>query len=390
MLAYSPPLPLVINFFDSDRDITGEDEEAVLLALKQRDRVRRIRVQALDLQKFVMAMEEEYPILECLIMGPSTDEEDSVPLMFPTTFQAPRLRHLMLISFDLPIESRLITTAKGLVTCSLFMIQPSTYFQPNVLLQWFSFMPQLEMLMINFTFPVPNHDMGQQAIHTPIATSVTHPNLRLFLLQGDGAYLEEVICQITTPRLEGLQIELLNELTFSLPCLLHFIDTTKSLRFDTAEFIFSDDQVSVEMSLRDSETYAIHIHVICCHLDRQVSSVAHIFNTFGKVFISVEHLALKSSRPSRENDVNRTEWRKILRSFNNVKALYVDDKSIGYLSHCLRFDGREDPLELLPELQEFTYSGHGHHDAGDSDELTFAAFIDARRNVGRPVTMIRS
>ena len=58
MLANSPPLPLVINFFDLDRDITGEDEEAVILALKRRrDRIRRIRVLALDLQKFAMAME---------------------------------------------------------------------------------------------------------------------------------------------------------------------------------------------------------------------------------------------------------------------------------------------------------------------------------------------
>ena len=392
MLANSPPLPLVINFFDLDRDITGEDEEAVILALKRRrDRIRRIRVLALDLQKFAMAMEGEYPILECLIMGPSTDEELCVPLTFPTTFQAPRLRHLALISFDLPIGSRLLTTANGLVTCSLFMIQPSTYFQPNVLLQLLSSMPQLEMFMINFTFPVPSRDMGQQVIHPPITTSITHPNLRLFLLEGDGAYLEEVICRINTPRLERLQIELLNELTFSLPCLLHFIDTAKSLRFDSAEFIFSDDQVSVEMSLHDSETYAIHMHVICCHLDGQVSSVAQIFNTSGKVFTSVEHLALESSRPSQEhNDVDRTEWRKILRSFSNVKTLHVDYKLFAHLSRCLRFDGgEEDPLELLPELQELTYSGHGHHDAGD-DELEFALFIAVRQNAGRPVTVIRS
>ena len=389
MLAHSPPLPLVINFFDHDRDITGEDVETVLLALKQRDRIRRIRVRALDLQKFAMAMEEEYPILECLIIGPSTEEEDSVPLMFPTSFQAPRLRHLVLISFALPIESRLLATANGLVTCSLFMIQPSTYFPPNVPLQWLSSMPQLKTLLIMFTFPVPGR-IGQQVPHTPITTSVTHPNLRLFLFQCDSAYLEEVICRITTPRLERLQIELLNELTSSVPHLMHFIDTAKSLRFDSAVFIFSDDQVSVEMSLHESETYTIHIHVICCHLDRQVSSMAQIFDTFGKVFNSVEHLSLKSSRPSQEHDsVDRTEWRKILRSFSNVKTLHVDDKSIGYLSDCLRTDDREDPLELLPELQEIKYSGHGHHDAGQG-ELAFAVFIGVRQDIGRPVTVIRS
>ena len=105
MLAHSPPLPLVINFFDDDRIITAEDEEAMILALKQRDRVCRIHVQVPDMQGFARAMEEEYPILECLIMGPTEEDEDSIPLTFPTTFQAPRLCHLVLISFSLPIES---------------------------------------------------------------------------------------------------------------------------------------------------------------------------------------------------------------------------------------------------------------------------------------------
>jgi hypothetical protein len=390
MLAHSPPLPLVVNFFDNNRDLTAEDEEAMIFALKQRDRIRRVRVQALDMQKFAMVMEEEYPILECLIMEPSTeDEEDCMPLVFPTTFQAPRLRHLVLISFDLPIESRLLTTAISLVTLSLFMIQPSTYFQPNVLLEWLSFLPQLEMLIIIFSFPVPGRDMGQQVTRAPITTPVIHPNLHIFLLQGDVTYMEDVICRITTPRLERLHIELLNELTFSVPCLMHFIDTTKSLKFDSAEFIFSDAQVYVEMSLHDLETYALRIHVTCCHLDRQVSSIAQIFNTFGKVFTSVEHLTLKRSRSSRlgeHNDVDRAEWHKVLRPFSNVKTLYVDDWLIGDLSRCLRLDGGEDPLELLPKLQELTYSGHRH--AGDSD--AFALFTDARQNAGRPLTTIRA
>ena len=56
MLAHSPPLPLVINF-NIDRNLTAKDEEAMIFALKQRDRIRRVRVQALDVQKFAMAME---------------------------------------------------------------------------------------------------------------------------------------------------------------------------------------------------------------------------------------------------------------------------------------------------------------------------------------------
>jgi hypothetical protein len=41
--------------------------------------------------------------------------------------------------FALPIGSRLLTTAVGLVTLHLVMVHPSTYFHPNTLLQWISF-----------------------------------------------------------------------------------------------------------------------------------------------------------------------------------------------------------------------------------------------------------
>jgi len=56
----------------------------------------------------------------------------------------------------------------------------------------------------------------------------------------------------------------------------------------------------------------------------------------------------------------------------------VDDGLIRELSHCLRLEGGGLPLELLPELQELTYSGSGN--ANDA----FTSFIDARQNAGRP------
>ena len=148
MLAHSPPLPLIIDY-TSGNDITAEDEEALFLALEQRDRVRRIRLAMLvpSLQKVVMAIDEEYPILEYLIILPLGNS--STALVLPETLRAPHLRHLMLSSFALPIGSLLLTTAVGLVTLCLVIIgHPSIYFQPHTLLQWLSAMPQLETLAI--------------------------------------------------------------------------------------------------------------------------------------------------------------------------------------------------------------------------------------------------
>jgi hypothetical protein len=90
-----------------------------------------------------MAIDGEFPILEYLIIGPPL--RDNTALMLPETLQAPNLRHLWLSFFACPIRSRLHPTATGLVTLNL-AIDPSAYFQPNILLQWISFMPQLESL----------------------------------------------------------------------------------------------------------------------------------------------------------------------------------------------------------------------------------------------------
>ena len=152
MLLHSPPLPLIIDY-EYDNIITAEDEKAIMLALEQRDRVRRIRfdLPVLKLQKFIMAFDGEYPTLEHLILlGPY--EEKREVLILPETFQTPHLRHLVIdCSIQIPIRSPLLGTAAGLVVLCLVMYHPSTYFQPTVLLQWLSSMPQLEILISPLT-----------------------------------------------------------------------------------------------------------------------------------------------------------------------------------------------------------------------------------------------
>jgi hypothetical protein len=67
-----------------------------------------------------------------------------------------------------------------------------------------------------------------------------------------------------------------------------------------------------------------------------------------------------------------------------VKTLRVEDGLVEELSRCLGLEDGELPLELLPELQELTY--FGSRDTGDA----FTSFVDARRNAGRPVTLVRN
>ena len=225
-------------------------------------------------------------------------------------------------------------------------------------------------------------------MRTPITTHVTLPKLLTLAFRGASAYMEAVVRHITPPRLEKLEIYLPNQLTFSIPCLLQFMNTTENLKFSHAEFLFSDERVCVEVyPHEEAKTSVLFIEVDCRHLDWQVSSVAQIFNALSQKFSAVEHLTFNHrvrSRSSEEhNEVDRTEWRRLLGSFINVKTLRIADGLVGEFSRCLRLDDGEPPLELLPELQELTVSGSGAVDDA------FTQFIDARKNAGRTVTLNR-
>jgi hypothetical protein len=252
-------------------------------------------------------------------------------------------------------------------------------------------MPQLEILSIfYFAQDVPNRDVERQLMPTPIITHVTLPNLRSFLFRAVGAYSEAVLSRIVAPRLEYFQICYIKQLTFSVPQLVQFMGRAENLRFDRANFGFYSERVYMEVNSPDTNMpmSTFSVNVDCRHLRWQVSSVAQIFNAFGQIFSTVEHLTLGhdvQSRSSQEhNEVDRAEWRKLLRSFSNVKTLHIDDGLVGELSRCLRFEDGEYPLELLPELQELTYRGRSN--AGDA----FTPFVDVRRNAGCPVTLIKS
>ena len=103
---------------------------------------------------------------------------------------------------------------------------------------------------------------------------------------------------------------------------------------------------------------------------------------------AVENLTLEHvvhDRSSEEhNEVDRTEWHNLLRSFSKVKTLRIDYGLVGDLSRCLQLDGGKPPLELLPKLRALTISG-----SGDADNA-FTSFINTRQNAGQPVILARS
>jgi len=403
MLEHSPPLPLIIDHVDHGDFITTEDEEGIMLALQQRRRVRRIRlgIPVPKLQKFMMAIDGEFPILDYLYIRPPI--KHGIQLILPEAFRAPRLQSLVLFNVFFPIGSPLFTTATSLVTLSLQNIPSSAYFYPNDLFQCLALMRRLETLRITFQSPLPNRDTTERrSLPVPNMARLVLPNLRWIEFGGSSAYLEALLPWMATPLLERLHILLFDQFISPVPSLLPFMNAVKNFRFSCTGFRFHEGGVAAMLG-RDELRINAFIHVFSRRLDWQVASVAQIFNanlnTLGPALSGVESLSLDYRERSRSSssppqtwhgETDRAQWRGLLRSFNNAKTLRVHRGLVAELARCLQAeDGEpESPTELIPGLAELVYHGPGSGGADVGDK--FARFVSERRIAGRPVTLVRS
>jgi hypothetical protein len=392
MLAHAPPVPLIIDHLDEYYDTTTEEEEDLLLALRHRDRVRRIRliIPIVTLRKLIEAIDREFPVLEYLYVGsPSYTVPHPVhdmSLAISETLLAPRLRHLILIDFVLPIGSPLMASSTGLVTLSLPVIHTHHDSCLNDFLERISHMPQLETLLLNFESSVPNSDVEGQLSHMPIASHVVLPNLRWFGFKGASAYLEALLPRVTIPLLEKLRLRFFDEPTFSLPHLLQFIGKSNGLKCGSATLFFLKWGVLLRVyPHEEAKTYAFQMSLSSTFLSLQISSASKICSALRVAFSSVEDLTLEFRRSvtlfELTNGTDRAQCRELLRSFSNVKTLRVPSDLVGKVARSLRPEGEESPIELLPELKEL---------ACPLDQtvcVAFAPFINARQSAGRPVTL---
>ena len=407
ILAQSPPLPLIIDHLHPDYNVSAGEVKGIMLALQHHHRVRRIRLlmRAPWLQMLIMAMGEEFPILEFLYISSPANRNTSLTL--PETFQAPRLRQLILADLAFPIGSPLLTTTVGLVTLSLPQIHPSAYFHPNELLQRLTLMPQLETLEIGFHSHFPTHgierqllealgiehgfppptptpDVEMQSLSTQIMAHVTLPNLRWFAFGGASAYLEALLPQLSTPLLKKLQIMCVEPLTFAAP-LLQFMNTCDNVKFGSARLTFHQEGASVRVYPHErARMYAFNLEIRGRYIKRQISSMAQILNALRTVLSAVEYLTLDYDWGSIPRawppEADRSQWRELLRPFGNVKMLLVCVDLVAQLSASLQPDHGESPMELLPNLKEL--KSFGNYIVGDA----FTQFINARQNAGHPVT----
>jgi hypothetical protein len=378
MLAHSPPLPLTIDYHTlGPREMTADDESGIFLALSNRDRVRRIEFWELpNVGKFVTAMDDQFPILERMYI------RSRIEVVLPATFQAPNLRHLRLWAASIPIRSPLLTNTAGLVTLKLRHIPASADFPPSYILTRLSLMTQLEKLCIGFDSPIHNRDVEMQLHQTPDMTTL--PNLRRFVFHGVSAYLEELVARISAPSLSTFRVYLCHQISSTIPRLLQFMQTSENLTFSAVQVTFGALAVFLHaVPWRWDSSLLLRIE--CKHLDMQVASAAQFFGALSPILSVVEQVSFSYEEHSQSseshNNVDRNQWRELLRPFTNAKTIHVRDDLVSKIFRSLPSDDGEPPPELLPNLEEVVYFGGS--DARDA----FTTFLNERQVSGHPVRL---
>ncbi|KAN0133623.1 hypothetical protein V8E53_008570 [Lactarius tabidus] len=391
-LAHLSALPLVIDYQYATTTIDKRDALGISQALQLRDRVRHVvlHIPSSSLDELLVFMGELFPILEQLSISATT--EGTSP-MLPETFLAPNLRHLTLSGIRLPRE--LLLSAVSLVTLTLTGIKATGYFLPKHLVTHLQSSPNLEVLSVGFSVPLPSPS-AEWELFNALQPPVTLPSLKRLIFRGVNAFLESLIAQIRTPLLRLLDITLFNQLAFISPHLSHFTNATQGLKLPIGAIVFNRNSVTIVTRRRrgerrrDNESSSFSLQVVCKQFDWQIDSAAQICRSLMPMLSGVEQLALNlygQIIPSEFGDgaVDGMTWRELLEPFVRARELRICRALTKELSSAfLADDVGSDPgllpglLVLAPDIEE------------EQAANAFSSFVNTCQVAGRPVRLFYS
>jgi len=372
LLAYSPPLPLVIYWRESISNQGQVDD--IFLALQHPDRLCRITLYPpFNLQGVYRSLNGHFPVLETLELYGIA----GVRTAWPSAFEAPNLRHLYLSDLTLlpPQLSRVpVISPASLVTFALGETTPNKR-SPLFLMECLSFMPALKHLKIGFLFPgeryrTPSGTRG--ASRSPLPTA-----LEEIQFQGASAYIEGLAALISAPRLKKLSITFSDTLsTVDLPYLSQLINGAADLAFPFARVRFLDG-VSIVMDHNILWTgrgaFELRIRSDQSAFGQAEWLVAEVCSALAPMPSTVQSLLLEDAQSQDDEtweDRRNTKWRELLRLFDNLKTLRVARFLVHELDQTLQSEG--EGSTLLPSLQEIVCYGPVRE---------FAAFVKARQSL---------
>ena len=347
-----PPVPLVIAYGGSPmlNPPTPEDEDNIITALKQSDRVNSISLTLTNsfLGKLSMISEPFSELEEVVLVS-----QDKSQLTLPTTFRCgSHLRTLHVTRIAIPSLPRLLSSSTDLVDLQLDEIPLAGYFPPQVFANVLSGASHLRSLSLHFLSYPPRRTLFSLA--TPGDHHIVLPVLTSFKYRGISKYLDNIMARIDTPRLQDIDITFFSQPTMDASQLGRFIERTETLTSLTeAKIQISAHAISISFPNLIPST-RLQLQISCRQLDWQLSSMAQVCDQFSPFLSGVNHLAFNSNDfPSGQGDVDGEQWLQLVRSFGGASTLSISGESSTGLLCALRpaNEGYTTDTTVLPALR---------------------------------------
>jgi hypothetical protein len=331
-----PALPIVLQYGGSPTldPPSPDDENNVLAALKQSDRVNSISLTMTKslLEKFSsIEFEQPFSDLQHFVLL----SQNPIGLALPSAFRwGSRLRRLHSTGMVLPALPQLLSPSLALVDLQLHEVPSAGYFSPEEFVSALSGITHLQSLSLHFLSPAsrPTH-IG---LSPSLGERVFLPALTYFKFRGASEYLNSLVTRINTPDLVHVEVNFFNQLIFHLSQLGQFIDhidIQKSHR--RADIVFSGRTVSIAFTQPGAHA-RLKLQISCEPLDWQLSSISQMCDHFFPFLSSIQDLRVDTAeRSSGKGDVDVDQWLEIMRGFDGTKDLQVTGELAADILHAL-------------------------------------------------------
>ncbi len=379
--------------------ISPDDEDNLVAALEHPGRVRHVEIFATcsPLQKVATVMRESFPALTYLRLALDLGDVFGFVPVIPDGFlggSAPRLQHLRLEGVSFPELPAFLLSAGNLVTLHLGGISRNDYIVLEAMVGGLAVLTRLRTLFIGFDSETARAGQMRRRPDPPMRAIL--PALTQFHYRGYSDYLEDLVAQIDTPRVDDIRIEYVMEEQVQVSQFSRFIGRTANLKlaqFKRAQVTFRFVNTYIELDRPQGECRQAHLSlsILGPWLDLQVPCMAHLLGRLVAMLSNVGHLSVhgehKESRARFDPPHDDTEWLPLLRLFPAVEALHVSGMLAGYIASALEDMTDEMVAEVLPALHLVLLDDNYDNvkPVGSTEK-----FLSLRQLSGRPVTIVNT
>ena len=377
-----PGLPIVLQYGGSlalGRP-TPKDEDNMMAALKQSDRVRSVTLTVTgSLLKKLSSIETPFSGLEDLILL----SRNTVTLTLPSTFRwDPHLRCLHSTRITIPALLQHLYSSENLIDLQLHDFLKPSHFSPEALATALSGLTRLRSLSLHFLSTTSKYRASPKPSSLERAVL---PVLTRFSFRGITDYLEGFVVNIDAPRLKNIDVALFDDSIFGHPKLSKFIDRIDMHNSHRRAYISSSEHAIFISLTQPGVPTCLKLQFLCKSLSVQIWSMARICTDFSAVLSNVVDLHIIATRPSRWLDRLYPEtWLELLNSFTGVTTLHLDANHWTNVVHAMNLS-EQQPKSVLPAL----FKLYIHQPKPRQAPLTEAvlSLMDSRRLCGHPIAV---